>query len=151
MLNTLRLLFCLILFMALAACSSQPDAHDSKGQAIRLSDYKGKWVIINYWATWCKPCLKEIPALSQLYRDHSNKVLVLGVSYDQLSNSEIEKVSKKFSVSFPMLSAFPIHKLGVKDVKVLPITFIINPEGKWVKTLKGPQTKQQFAQAVDIR
>lgn len=132
----------------LVACSSQPDAKDSQGNAIRLSDYKGKWVVINYWATWCKPCLKEMPALNDLYRNNKSKLVVLGVSYDTLTNTEINTVVKKYAIQYPMLSTFPIDKLGVTHLSVLPLTFIINPAGKLIKTLKGPQTEAQFRKAI---
>ena len=146
-----KLKYCLTLLLALflVACSQQPDSHDSQGNPIRLSDYKGKWVIINYWATWCKPCLTEIPALNNLYQQNKNKVVVLGVSYDKLSHTEINKVVTQFSIRYPMLSTFPIQKIGVKNVSVLPTTFIITPQGQLAKTLKGPQTKKQFAKAIN--
>ncbi len=113
-----------------------------------FSNYKGKWVIVNYWATWCKPCLKEMPALNDLYKNNKDKIVVLGVSYDKLSNKEIKAVAKKLSIQYPMLSTFPINKFGVKHLSVLPVTFIINPKGQLVKTLKGPQTEAQFKQAI---
>jgi len=138
----------IVFLVFLVACSSQPDAKDSEGNAIRLSNYKGKWVVINYWATWCKPCLKEIPALNDLYRKNKSKLVVLGVSYDKLTNTEINDVVKKLSIQYPMLSSFPIDKLGITQLSVLPITFIINPEGKLTKTLKGPQTETQFRKAI---
>ena len=118
---------------------------------MRLSDYKGKWIVINYWATWCKPCLKEMPALNDLYRNNKNRLVVLGVSYDKLTNEEINDVVKTRSIQYPMLSKFPMDKFGVARVSILPITFIINPEGKLVKTLKGPQTEAQFRQAIGLR
>lgn len=145
-----RLIVSVILLTFLVACSSQPDAKDSQGNAIRLSDYKGKWIVINYWATWCKPCLQEMPALNDLYRKHTNQLIVLGVSYDKLTNKEINAVVNKLSIQYPMLSTFPIDKFGIKHLAVLPVTFIINPEGKLVKTLKGPQTETQFRQAIGV-
>lgn len=146
----LRVVFsCLIISVCLAGCS-KPDTHDSHGNAIKLSQYAGKWVVINYWATWCKPCIHEMPALEQLYVNNKNKLVVIGVSYDNLSNQEMNAVSKKYKLTYPLTASFPLAKIGVEKTSVLPITFIINPEGKLVKTLKGPQTEEEFAAAVGI-
>jgi len=91
-----------------------------------------------------------MPALNKLYRRHPDRVVVLGVSYDKLTNTEINKVANKLSIHYPMLSYFPIDQLGVGDLPVLPMTFIINPAGKLIKTLKGPQTRAQFRAAIGL-
>ena len=143
----------LLLFVFLVACSSQeqPGTKDSKGNSIRLSDYRGKWVLINYWATWCKPCKKEIPVLNDLYQKNKDKLVVLGVSYDKLTNDEINAVVKDQSIQYPMLSAFPLRNLGISHLSVLPVTFIINPKGELIRMLKGPQTEAQLKRAVELK
>lgn len=150
--NLIAFLIIICSFGLLSACSSsdQKTVKDSKGNTISLSQYKGKWVVINYWATWCKPCLTEMPALNKLYDQNKNNVVVLGVSFDGLTNEEINSAATQHKIDYPMLSSFPIASIGVKNVSVLPTTYIINPQGKLVKTLKGPQTEQQFAAAIGI-
>ena len=138
----------LILFLLLTTCSQEPDAHDSNGHPIRLSDYRGKWVMINYWALWCKPCLTEIPALNTLYRHHSDKVMVLGVSYDHLPNRKIRAIAKKLKVTYPLLASFPLEKLGTNNISVLPITFVLNPKGLVAEVLKGPQNESDLMRAI---
>lgn len=138
-----------ILFLV-SACSHGVDAHDSHGHPIRLSDYLGKWVFINYWAMWCKPCLTEIPALEKLYEQHKNKVIILGVSYETLSNQDIRKVANKFGITYPMLSSFPMQKLGTNNISVLPMTFIISPQGHLYKVLKGPQSEHDLLNAIGL-
>lgn len=128
-LSTIVLALFLIL-MTIGACDRSSDARDSKGNPIRLSDYQGKWVIINYWATWCEPCLEEMPALDKLYRHHSNNLVVLGVSQDALSNPELLKTEKKMAIHYPLLSTFPLEKIGIKNISVLPTTFILKPKRK---------------------
>lgn len=150
MLKIYRTLLLIVVTLMLTACTSHPDTHDSHGNAIRMKDYLGKWVVINYWAKWCKPCLKEMPDLQALYQLHKNKVVVLGVSFDQLTNNELNTISQSMNITYPLVSTFPIANYGVRRLTVLPITFIINPKGKLVQTLQGPQTKQQFAKAVGI-
>ena len=126
---------------ALVGCQ-KPDSHDSHGNAISLSGYHDKWVIINYWATWCKPCLTELPELNHLANSHSDNIAVLGVSFDGLDNQAINTFSQSLNLTFPMLSHFPLERIDVKQIPSLPVTVIINPQGKKVATLYGPQTKQ---------
>lgn len=83
-----------------------------------------------------------------MYQRNRDHVVVLGVSYDKLSNNEINKVVKQWAIRYPMISSFPLNKLGVERLDVLPITFIINPDGKIVKMLRGPQTAAQFKRAL---
>ena len=134
-----RLLVFSLLTLALVGCS-KPDAYDSDGKPIRMSHYRGKWVLINYWATWCNPCKTEMPILNRLFQRYSDRVVVLGVSFDHLTNYQLNDVRKAYRLTYPLLSFFPIKKYGVENIGVLPITFIINPQGHLVKTLKGPQS-----------
>lgn len=138
-----------LLFM-FGACSHGVDARDCHGQAIRLHDYQGKWVFINYWAIWCKPCLAEISTLEKLYQAHKDKIVVLGVSDETLSSRNIRAIEKKLGTTFPMLSSFPLEKLGTNNISVLPMTFILDPQGKLYKVLKGPQSKQDFLTAINL-
>lgn len=135
-------------FVSLAACHETRDSHSN---SIKMSDYKGEWVIINYWATWCKPCLKELPELNNIFMIYKNKVMVLGVNYDQLSNEEINKFADKLGITFPVMRSFPIKKYGVTEINTLPVTFIISPEGKLVKTLLGPQTRESLEAAMGMK
>lgn len=146
------LFFIGLVLICLGGCTQkkQVDAMDSLGNPIKLADFHGKWVIINYWAQWCKPCLKELPDLNSLYLSRQNQVVVLGVSFDPLTDQQIQQFAKKTSIQFPMLAQFPLEKLGVNNIETLPITFIISPEGKWVKTLQGPQTQQALLQAIGL-
>jgi len=132
----------------LAACSQQkPDAKTVTGQPIIMSKFLGKWVIINYWAPWCKPCLTEMPELNKFYQAHKDKdAVVLGVSYDPLSPGQIEKFAKKLNVSYPMLQTFPAQVYGLGDISVLPATFIIGPDGKLKKKIFGPVTMAELRQ-----
>lgn len=123
---------------------SQPEAYDSSGHVIRVSDYKGKWVVIQYWATWCSPCINEIPTLNTLAKYYHDKVVVLGVNTDNLSNAVLEQLRQGYRVVYPFLAKFPIDYWGVKEVPSLPTTFIIDPKGRLYQTLKGPQSLDDF-------
>lgn len=143
----LMLIFVLLL---LSSCSNKPDAYDAEGHPIQLSSYQGKWVFINYWATWCQPCLKELPELNAFYQSQSNKVVVIGVSFDGLPNAEILKLAQKLNLTFPLLSSFPSEKYGIPQISTLPATVVISPQGKLIKTIYGPQTQQTLMAMLKI-
>lgn len=144
------LIFSSVLFSLLLTHCSKPDAHDSEGRPIRLADYHGKWVVINYWATWCEPCLQELPELNKFYRHYSDRAVVLGVSFDSLPSAEIQQLATRLALQFPLLSSFPLEKLGVASVTTLPITFVIAPDGRLQETLHGPQTQASLAKATGL-
>jgi peroxiredoxin len=143
--------FLLILLCLLMVGCNRPDAYDAHDKPIRISDYKGKWVLINYWATWCKPCLKELPELDSTYLLNPDTVIVLGVSFDQLTNDAINRFGRKKRLNFPLLQSFPMEKFGVKEISSIPVTYLISPQGKLVATLNGPQTRADLEKAMGMK
>lgn len=111
----------------------------------RLEKLRGQWVVINYWAQWCKPCIEEIPQLNMLDSKHSN-VTVLGVNYDGASGSDLELQREKLGMEFVSLEADPAAQLGIPRPVVLPTTLVIDPGGQLVNTLIGPQTLASLEQ-----
>jgi len=137
-----------LLGLSLTACHNTPDAVDNTGKPIYLADYHGKWVVVNYWATWCQPCLTELPVLNALQAQHADKMVVLGVSFDGLSNTDLQRFANTQHLTLPLLSNFPIAKFGIDEIPSLPVTFIITPQGKLAKTLYGPQTKESLLRSL---
>jgi len=105
--------------------------NDVNGKEHKLSDYKGKWVIVNYWATWCPPCLEEIPELVDFHEEHKNKdAVVLGLNYEDVDPKYLKEFVDQYFISYPVLHADP----GTADywgpINGLPTTVIISPEGE---------------------
>lgn len=105
-----------------------------------LSQYKGKIVVLNFWATWCAPCREEMPELSELYTEYKSKnLVVLGVAVDELAL--VKEFSLATPVSYPLFAAENDGmNLGINlgnDKGVLPYTVIINADGNVVKTFFG--------------
>ncbi len=142
--NRITLIICLLL----AACSQQPSLKDIQGKTINLASYKGKWVLINYWASWCKPCYKEIPELNAFSQRYSDNAVVLGVSYDRVPLPNLVKLAKKLGVKFPTLASDPAKQLGIDNVPGLPATYVIGPNGKLRQRLLGIQTEATLAAAI---
>lgn len=133
---------------ALVTCQHQPSLHtlshpraDAHGQSLTFSDFKGKWVVVNYWATWCKPCHQEIPELNQLQIAQKGSLIVLGVSFDDLSNKKIKQYAKKNHINYRVVGQLPLIDLGIKPVKALPATLIFDPQGHLFSTLYGHISK----------
>jgi len=113
---------------------------NENGVSQALSQYKGKIIVLNFWATWCTPCREEMPELSQLYEEYKNKnVVVLGVAVDELAL--VKEFSQATPVSYPLFAAENdgmnlTANLG-NDKGILPYTVIIKPDGSVVKTFFG--------------
>lgn len=140
-----------LFFLLILVFTSQANAAlvDLSGNKVSLSSLKGNWVFINYWASWCHPCVEEIPELNQFYHRFKNdNVKVFGVNYDGLSISKQKHLIKELGIDYPSLEGDPAKTLSLGDIRGVPVTFILNPQGKLHKTLYGPQTMVSLRRAV---
>jgi thiol-disulfide isomerase/thioredoxin len=119
------------------------------GEPLALSEFRGQWVVLNYWATWCAPCRKEIPELSELHQQRED-ITVLGIAYEDVDAEMFEEFLQEFFVSYPILVADvyqPPQPFGAP--RVLPTTIILDPSGRSVKAFLGPVTRQDIETFVD--
>ena len=138
----MRSVLILAAVLSLLGCTK----NDPGATAPSLEGLQGQWVLINYWAQWCAPCIKEIPELNRLDQDYA-KVTVVGVNYDGTNGHELELQRQKLGVTFASLESDPAAQLGIPRPVVLPTTLILDPTGRLVATLIGPQTLASLAQA----
>ncbi|MDX2345984.1 MAG: TlpA disulfide reductase family protein [Legionella sp.] len=118
-----------------------PTLQTIDGEDIPFKSLKGKWVYINYWASWCTPCLHEIPEINLFYQQYKNKnIAVFGVNYDGLTVSEQRPLIQTYQLDYPSLGIDPADTLKLGDIKGVPVTFIFNPEGKLFDVKYGEQT-----------
>ena len=122
--------------------SEQPMVLTS-GEPFHFADYKGKWLVVNYWASWCEPCRKEIPELVKLQQANKD-IVVVGVNYDFIGLEKVRKLMQQFGVTYPVLMTDPVAQLGEKMIEVLPTTFIISPDGKIIARKMGEQTAKEL-------
>ena len=129
---------------------SQPDLLTSENKKVYLDDLRGKWLLINYWADWCPPCIKEIPELNKLNSQFGDQVSVFLFNFDRLEGDELRKQLLKIKAEIPSLISDPqlIYNYDVPDA--LPVTFVIDKEGKLSMTLKGPQTLEEIKEALNL-
>ena len=119
------------------------------GKAYDLKAHRGQWVVVNFWATWCGPCLKEMPELSALdaMREH---VEVIGLAYEEIEPAEMQAFLQKHPV------VYPVAILDVYDPprdfatpRGLPTTYLIAPDGKVAKHFLGPVTAAEIDSAIN--
>jgi thiol-disulfide isomerase/thioredoxin len=140
-----------LLLMLLGCCLSMSAAAqefsltDAKGKTHRLSDYRGKWVIVNFWATWCPPCLEEMPDLDALYVARKDKDLtVIGVALDFRNPTEVVEFADNMLVSYPIVLGSKQVTNQFAQIRGLPTTLVFDPKGRLVKTHVGAITRKQI-------
>ncbi len=146
----MKTIFTYLAIVFLFFSCSKPDLRVFEGDNVFLSDLKGKWIIFNYWADWCPPCIKEIPELNNLQRNYSNKLKVFLINFDMLEGEELNQQLKKFNVKVDSLLSDPstIYKWVIPEN--LPVTFIINKNGDLEHTLVGPQTEEEIISLLSL-
>lgn len=122
------------------------------GQSFDLSKQSGKWVIVNFWATWCAPCLKELPDISAYVTSHKDKVTAIGLAFEDTDKADIEKFLKTHALSYP------VAQVDVSDPpkdfdepKGLPNTYVIAPDGHVAKAFLGPITAKDLEGVIEAK
>lgn len=132
---------------ALQVGSQAPDFElvDLEGNTVRLSDYKGQGVFLNFWGTWCPPCKKEMPAMNRQYEVYKDQgVHVLSVNIAQ-SDFEVKNFVDNYKLNFPVVIDKSKSVMQAYSIKPLPTTILINPDGDIERIITGEMTEQQIA------
>jgi peroxiredoxin len=120
------------------------------GKSYRLSDYRGKWVLVNYWATWCPPCREELPELEVFHNNHKDEdAVVLGVAMERIEKPRLKAFVDEQFLSYPILMAEPKARTALGRVPGLPTSFLVNPEGELVARQVGPLTMKDIENFID--
>jgi thiol-disulfide isomerase/thioredoxin len=114
------------------------------GGTLSIESLRGQWVVLNYWATWCAPCRKEIPDLSALH-ERAAGISVVGLAYEETEPEAFREFLDELQPSYPnlLVDVFnPPQPFG--PPRALPTTIVLDPEGVPVKTFVGPVTGEQI-------
>src|SRR5512139_2162965 len=131
-----------LLSLSALACAAGFSFQDTQGKTHTLSGYKGKWVLVNYWATWCPPCLEEIPDLIALHENKKNNLVVIGVAMDYRNAKQVTDFAEGLLVDYPIVlgNSQVVRQIG--PVEGLPTTYLFNPDGKMVAKQVGAITRE---------
>ena len=112
---------------------------DLDGNEVKAEDFRGKWLVLNYWATWCAPCRDEIPELVTFQDNHDN-VQVLGIAYEDAEVSKLKNFAADFSVNYPLLTMDVYNPPGFAEEGGLglPTTIVYDPQGMRHDKHMGP-------------
>ena len=153
--RALRLaVLCALSCLLLLSCSKPPPTfYDIQGDPHTVmpehtAPHPPPWLLINYWASWCKPCRTEIPELNQLALSKPELLRIWAVNYDALHGDELIAQAQALNIQFTVLQQDPGPSLGLKRPSALPTSFIINPKGELHRVLQGPQTAEQLLKAL---
>ena len=144
--TNLKLRFFLLMLLStifLSTCS-KPDYQIFEGSSGNIENLKGKWVVVNYWADWCPPCIQEMPELSAFYNDNKERVTVFAYNFDRLEGEELQQMLIRFKVEVPSILSDPGELFGWEAPPSLPTTYIVDPQGNMKVMLVGPQTKEKL-------
>ena len=142
-----------VLAVSTSAQSSQQIAsltlHDLQGRQFRLTDYKGKIVLLNFWATWCQPCRTEIPDLIKKQREYRSKGLqIIGITYPPEKISQVRRFVRKLKINYPVWSGTRATKTLFTSSETLPMTVIIDRDGVVRDVIEGIMYPDEFEQKV---
>lgn len=116
---------------------------DTKGNIFTEKNTRGKYLVVNFWATWCSPCLKEIPAFVEFYEENSEHVEILGLDFEPVNIELINEFVERFSINYPLILYTHINdseytKFG--EIVGMPTTLIYSPDGELLQTFMGEIT-----------
>lgn len=121
------------------------------GKTFTLAEQKGNWVIVNFWATWCSPCIKELPELSAFVTAHKN-VRAIGLAYEDTEVAEIKEFLTKHPVSYPIAQVDTFEPpADFETPRGLPMTIIIAPDGSVAKKFTGPVDEAALKAATGMK
>lgn len=133
----------LLLGIALQAQALDYALPDLAGRMHSLDQYRGKWVIVNYWATWCGACRKELPDLKALHANsRDNDIVVVGINFETIDAGSLKNYVAAQAIAYPVLRSEPARETPLGPVPALPTTYILDPSGKPVAGEIGLVSRQ---------
>lgn len=142
--------FLLVIYSAVVARQSGDyELRDMNGKTHRVSGHRGKWLVINFWASWCPPCIEEMPEPEKFFRDNKSRAQVWGVTFEDNDKARILEFVEALGVSYPILGHGQDPLTGYGSVTVLPTTFVIDRNGLFFHRFEGPINAQDIVDVIE--
>ena len=120
---------------------------DTNGKIFTEKNTRGKYLVLNFWATWCTPCLKEIPAFVEFYKENSGHIEILGLDFEPVNLEVIDEFVERFSINYPIILYTNVNDSQFNnfgEIVGMPTTLIYSPEGELLQTFMGEITKEDL-------
>ena len=147
-----RLLKSLILTVALLfpAHAVEMKLNGIDGSIQQLSDFKGKWVVVNYWATWCPPCIEEMPELQSFHDDYEKRgAMVIGINTELVGKDQLLGFLDDYFITYPIYTSPPLQESALGAIPGLPTTFLVSPLGNVVARQVGGVTREMIEKFIE--
>ena len=123
------------------------------GEEVKLSDYRGKKVILNFWATWCPPCKAEMPHMQKYYDENNEKqnveIIGFNMTFSGDSIKNVEQFVASYKLTFPIYTTFDDNIINQYEILTMPSTFFIDEEGRIHRKVIGPVDEDSLAYYVE--
>ncbi|MCZ0749810.1 TlpA disulfide reductase family protein [Aeromonas enteropelogenes] len=126
----------------LSACTPAPEFTDAQGLPLSLSHFAGKPLLVNYFAPWCSPCLREMPRLAALARE--GEIAVVAINYDPATPAELAQLAERYDIPLPLLIANETATLPFPRPTGLPTSYLLDGQGRLQQTLVGELDQPQI-------
>lgn len=146
-----RYLFYLILSLACISNAAAIDMplDDVYGNKLNLKSYRGKWLVVNYWATWCPPCITEMPELQAFHDAHADQnAMVIGINAELIGKPRLRAFLDDYFITYPVFVSKPTQQSELGLIPGLPTTFLVTPQGDVVARQVGPVTREMIEQFI---
>ena len=139
----------LLLMCPISAIAVDMQLTDVYGNRANLSSFHGKWVVVNYWATWCPPCIVEMPELQAFHDAHAEgDAIVIGINTELIGKRQLLNFLDDYFITYPVFVSKPTQKSELGLIPGLPTTFLVSPEGEVVARQIGPVTRDMIEQFI---
>ena len=146
----IRILAVILLLTPGIASALDMPLTDMHGNRANMEDYLGKWVVVNYWATWCPPCITEMPELQGFHDAHAAQdAVVIGINIEQISSERLQQFLEDYFITYPIYVSPLVQQSELGLIPGLPTTFMVSPAGKVVAREVGPVTRDKLEQFID--
>jgi thiol-disulfide isomerase/thioredoxin len=141
----------LIVVVVTDARAVEYELPDANGHVQSLDQYKGKWLIVNYWATWCGTCMKEMPELIDFHENNEVNGVVVGVNFESIDGKKLKDFVNTKLIPYAVLSSEPVKNTPLGPVPALPTTYIIDPQGNVVAGETGIVTREDLEAYIALK